>query len=263
MYYGGKSAMQSTSTSKNVLELNSFTLKFDSRVKSNFRNLFVEMISSPFNYFAKPKDTSVILDQINIQVKHNDIIALIGKNGVGKTSLCRCISGLYGKSHELKLHGSCRALYDSSISIHPELSGYENAQIMIDLYYPHLSSQERKEILEESIAFSDIGEKIYLPHKHFSAGMKARLFLSIVSSQPTDLLIMDEIFENADMFFNEKIYPRLEKLIQSSAATLVVSHDEEIFKKICNRAIVLDNQKVVFDGSVEDGLNFYGNINGH
>ena len=91
--------------------------------------------------------------------------------------------------------------------------------------------------------------------------MKTRLFLSVVSARPSDLLILDEVFSGADSFFNEKISSRVEEMISQSGAVIFISHVEEIVDKVCNRGIVLHNKKIAFDGDIKSALAFYNQIN--
>ncbi len=87
--------------------------------------------------------------------------------------------------------------------------------------------------------------------------MKARLFLSLISSRPVDLLVLDEVFNGADHFFNEKITERIKNTIRKSGAVLFVSHSMDLISDVCNRVIVFKNKKIVFDGPILEGIAFY------
>jgi ABC-type polysaccharide/polyol phosphate transport system ATPase subunit len=99
-----------------------------------------------------------------------------------------------------------------------------------------------------------------VPIKNYSKGMSTRLSLSLVTSRAAELLIMDEVFDGADQFFLEKFAPRLERTVFESKSSLFISHNADILKKYCNRAVVIHNGKLVFDGAVTKGLFFYQNI---
>ena len=105
--------------------------------------------------------------------------------------------------------------------------------------------------------FSELGKYMDVPFKLYSKGMRARLFLSLISSRPSDLLILDEVFNGADHFFSEKITRRVKDLILKSGAVLFVSHSHELVNEVCNRVLVFDNRKIIFDGSPADGIEFY------
>ncbi len=251
--------MSSTSTSNTILKVNNLSLSYNfSRYQSKgIRDLFVEMVNSPINFFFNRAQEIEILQNINLDIKKGERLGIIGINGSGKTSLCRTIAGMYGEKEEIQLNGKLRAIFDTASVVQPELSGRENAWIITNIIYSHLNKEERAEIVEDSLKFSELNEFVDSPFKVYSKGMKVRLFLSIISSKPADLLILDEVFNGADIFFNEKISGRIKNVINTSGAVLFISHSEEIIRDVCNKAIVLGNKKVLFEGDVEDAINFY------
>jgi ABC-type polysaccharide/polyol phosphate transport system ATPase subunit len=126
--------------------------------------------------------------------------------------------------------------------------------------YPTLSSSEKKDIIEDAINFSELNEFIDIPYNKYSKGMQSRLCLSLISARPGDLLVLDEVFDGADQFFKEKITKRVVSMIKSSGASFIVSHNPEHLRTTCNRLIVIDNKKIVFDGGIEEGINFYNQV---
>ena len=141
------------------------------------------------------------------------------------------------------------------VGIYPELTGRENANILIDFLYPDMKDRIAK--LQEALDFSELGEFLETPFKYYSNGMQARLCLSVLTIEPTDLLILDEVFEGADQFFREKIATRVIKMIQDSGAVIFVSHSEDQLRRVCNRAVVINNGRVGFDGSLDEGFAYY------
>lgn len=251
--------MNSTSTSENVLTIKNLTISFNlSRYRSkSIKDLFVEFASSPFRFlFNRPKKLD-LLSNINFELKKGERVGLVGINGIGKTTLCRTISGMYGVKNEIKVNGKMRAIFDTASVVQPELSGKENAWMITNILYNHLSKKERADIVEESLDFAELDEHIYSPFKYYSKGMKVRLFLSIVSARPCDLLILDEVFNGADEFFNQKISTRITNVIKESGAVLFISHDRDIIRHVCNKVAVIGHKKILFEGGVEEGLDFY------
>ena len=92
--------------------------------------------------------------------------------------------------------------------------------------------------------------------------MKVRLFLSIVSARPCDLLILDEVFNGADAFFNEKVSKRIKDVILKSGAVIFISHSEDLVKEICNRGVLIGNKKILFDGNINLAYDKYQEIYG-
>lgn len=251
--------MNSTSTCNNILEIKDLDITYKtSRFRGGgLRDAFVELLTSPLKFLMRRPHNLHLLHDINLTIKKGERLGIVGVNGCGKTSLCRAIAGMHGKQSSIKVNGNIRAIFDTTVVIHPELSGVENAEILVNLMYPDLTKQERKEIAQEALEFSELGEFQFSAFKYYSKGMKARLFLSIVSARPCDLLILDEVFNGADTFFNEKITKRITGMIEKSAAVIFISHSMETVEQICNRVVVIDENKIAFDGKTQDGLSFY------
>ncbi len=246
-----------------IIEIKNYDLEYRfSRFRnSGLRDVFISAIESPFRFFMERAKRIKILNDINLKIHQGERVALIGINGTGKTSLCRAIAGMHGKISNIKINGEIRAIFDTTVVVHPELTGRENAQILVNLMFTDLTKEERRIKVVEAIKFSEIDKYIDTPFKHYSKGMKSRLFLSVVSSSPSDLLILDEVFAGADSFFNEKVSNRIKSMIEQSGAALLISHDEELLKKLCTRGIVLHERKIAFDGNIVEAFAFYNKIN--
>lgn len=253
-----------TSNQETILEIKDLDISYNlARFKSNsLRDFFIEMTTSPLKFFFNRPKKLLILQGMSLTVKKGDILGLIGINGAGKTSLCRTISGMYGNRSEIKVNGTIRSIFDTASVIHPELSGLENAWIITNIIYSHLTKKERSDIVHESLDFSELDDFIHTPFKFYSKGMKVRLFLSIVSARPCDLLILDEVFNGADAFFNEKVSKRIKDVILKSGAVIFISHSEDLVKEICNRGVLIGNKKILFDGNINLAYDKYQEIYG-
>ncbi|MAZ49103.1 MAG: hypothetical protein CME65_11105 [Halobacteriovoraceae bacterium] len=251
--------MNSTSISETVLTIKDLTISYNfSRYQAKgIRDLFVSFFTSPFTFIFSRQQKVDVLRDFNLNVKKGDIVGILGINGAGKTTLCRTIAGMYGSRDEIEVNGLLRAIFDTASVIQPELSGRENAWIITNILYSHLPKKERKAIVEDSLEFTELNEYIDSPFKIYSKGMKVRLFLSIVSARPCGLLILDEVFNGADKYFNEKISNRIRGVIKESGAVLFISHSEEVIRDVCNRAIVIGNQQLLYDGSVDGAIGYY------
>lgn len=221
------------------------------------RDLFIGFFTSPIEYLLKDDDKIIVINNLSIDLRRGERLGILGNNGSGKSSLCRYISGLHGNTPEIKVNGRIKAIFDTEAVIMPELSGRENLEVLVHLFYPECCKSEREMILDDIESFCDLGKFLDSPFKLYSKGMRARLFLSLISARPTDLLILDEVFNGADHFFSEKITKRVKGLIESSGAVIFVSHSFEIVKEVCNRVIVLKDRQIVFDGPPEEGIEFY------
>src|SRR5690606_40243843 len=175
-----------------------------------------------------PYDQLHVLKGIDLKLNRGDRLGILGVNGSGKTTLCRCISGMYVPTKgTININGEVRSIFDTSVGIIPELTGRENAYLLSRFIFPHISKEERKRIVEEALDFTELGHFLDTPYRTYSKGMQARLSLSIISSKPTDLLILDEVFDGADEFFQAKISKRVLDMIHNSGSVIFVSHSPD------------------------------------
>ncbi len=240
---------------KILIDLNNVTLAFPKAnlEVTSIRDIFAKKIKK--NSLAE--DYKVVLRDINFKLRSGDRLGIISENGGGKSSLCRCISGSYPLSAgSIVRHGDIRALFESSLVIYPELSGRENMSLLAEIFYDR-KKHNIPQILEESLKFSELEESIDLPVKIYSKGMLLRLTLSILSAVPTDILILDEVFDGADEFFRIKLSQRIRKLISESGTVIFISHQEEQVLDICTRVIVLKRGKIIFDGDPQEAFKVY------
>ncbi len=244
-----------------LVEANKFTVYFKPTVhrKQTMRDVFVSFFKA--RLFNPSKDKYIVLNNLSLKVYRGDVLGLIGVNGVGKTTLCRYFAGII-KSSEIKIHGEVRAIFDNSICFYPNLTGRENAEILAEIMFPGTAAEEKEKLVNEALAFSELNEFVDAPINTYSRGMRARLYLSLVTAREADVLVLDEIFGGTDQFFARKIEERIKSIVQKSGAVIMVSHDPDDIQKFCNRAIVLDDKKIVFDGSPSEALSFYNGMKG-
>lgn len=237
-----------------LLELDRVSLSFEMDL---FRSQsFREWVARPLRSSSAPTQI-VIADQISLAIAPGERVGILGRNGTGKTSLCRMIAGIYSQeSGKITVRGTVRSVLDTSVGTHADLTGRENLEVLSHFIYGERT--DRREIVQEAIDWSELHEQIDMPLRNYSRGMQTRLLLSLISSRPCELLILDEVFDGADRFFSEKTIPRMMKIIQDSGAVIFVSHSEEQIRKVCNRVLVLEKGKIIYDGGVEEGLEFYG-----
>ena len=255
--------MKSFSNSKKIVSVGKLNLVYqvDHYANKTVRDLFVNVLSSPLKTLQSKQKYYHVLKDINLDVHHGDRVGILGINGAGKTSLCRCIAGMVSPhSGQVRVDGKVRAIFDTGVGIIPELTGKENAEIICALIYPELNLNDRQQLIGEALEFSGLGEFLDVPVLKYSKGMQTRLNLSLVSAKGCDLLILDEVYDGADLAFQEKVSKRVLSMIENSGAVVFVSHSLEQIEKACNRLIILDNSQLVFDGEVSDGISHYKKI---
>jgi len=244
-----------------IVKVEDFNLSFpiDYRPHSNLRDKFIDIISSPVDYLFKTKDRLHVLKDINLVINKGDRVGILGINGAGKTTLCRAIAGMYQSGEgKIIVNGNIRPIFDTGVGLMPELTGRENARLLIRLIYG--TQLNINQAVDEALEFSELGYFADTPFKTYSKGMQTRLFLSIAFLRPSDLILLDEVFDGADARFSQKITQKLKTIVDQSKAVIFVSHHESQIRAICNRLIILDKNELVFDGNLEEGLKYYSSL---
>jgi ABC-type polysaccharide/polyol phosphate transport system ATPase subunit len=254
--------MNSTECSEEILKVKDLKVHFylDHYYDKGLRDVFVSALSNPFEYFFKQKEIFYALNGLTFTLHRGMRLGILGVNGSGKTTLCRCLAGMMrAQEGSVETTKEVRAIFDTGSGIMPELTGRENAQLLARLFFT--GEKEVKHLVEEAISFSELGHFIDAPFKKYSKGMQSRLLLSLISSLPADILILDEVFDGADVFFRQKLAKRMISFIEKAGATVFVSHSTEQIREICNKVMVIHEGKMHFLGEVEDGIKAYMGLN--
>ena len=193
---------------------------------------------------------------ISCRVFHGERVALIGHNGAGKSTFLRLIAGIYMASSGL-YRSNCKVfpMIQKTFITGPDLSGVHAVKGHYLLMNGHLKGFES--FLEEIIEFSELGDFIHLPMKGYSEGMSARLLFALLTSGRHECLALDEGFGTGDARFFERAQNRLEKFIQDSGTLILASHSDGLLRQFCNRGLVFRQGEIVFDGALEESLQYY------
>lgn len=222
---------------------------------SSLRDSFVSCFQGPQGEVGTQQE-SLILNVKGLCIRPGERWALLGRNGAGKSTLCRVLSGLIEPSQGvIHRNGSVRALLDPGALIFPDLSGLENGRLIFDLLFSDRPDARRK--LEEALSFSELGEHLQKPVRAYSSGMLTRLNLSLLSSYPADLLVLDEVFEGADQFWAQKMANRMMSLIEHSRALIFVSHSRRQVEKVCTKGLVISKGCLIFQGALAEAFSEY------
>jgi len=212
---------------------------FDFRSNSLRVNILSKLLPNKYSLETSIKNVRA-LNQINLKAKDGDSIGVFGHNGSGKSSLLRLLAGIYQPSEgSIEMEGKVRPLLTVGCGAEPSLSGTENITRLGLLN--GFSLEEIKDLKDEIISFSELGEFIDMPIRTYSSGMTMRLLFSILTSKSTDILVMDEFFSTGDEAFLIKSRGRIENLLSSSKILVFASNSRELLKNYCNRFIIMEN----------------------
>ncbi len=225
-----------------------------------FTKIIANKIKVPFTggglEIDNKKTKIVALSNLNVTFSKGERVALIGHNGSGKSSFLKLISGIYSlTSGKIKISVDVYPMLQKSFLTSNELSGIDAAKAHYLLVNSNLN--RFSEYLDEIIEFSGLGNYISLPVKTYSEGMAARLIFSLLTSCKHDCLAIDEGFGTGDNEFFERAEKRLKSFIDAAGTLFLASHSEELLKKFCTRGIVFNHGSIVYDGELDQALNYY------
>ena len=197
-----------------------------------------------------------VLENINLEIKKGETVALIGVNGSGKSTLLKLMTKIiYPNKGELKTYGKLTSLLELGAGFHPDFTGRENIYFNAAIF--GLNRQEIDRRMEDIIAFSELGQFIDTPVRTYSSGMYMRLAFSVAINVDAEILLIDEILAVGDQSFQDKCFRKLEELRDSSQTIVIVTHSLDSIKKLCNRAIWIKEGKVNMDSDCESVISAY------
>ncbi len=196
------------------------------------------------------------LNNVNFSIAEGETVGIVGHNGSGKSTLLKCICGvLQPSSGEIRLRGSLAALLELGAGFQGELSGRDNVYL-----YGAMLGFSRKmvdRIFDEIVAFSEIEQFIDTQVKFYSSGMYVRLAFAVAVSVSPDILVVDEVLAVGDERFQQKCIDRIKKFQEEGRSILLVTHNADQVRSLCDRAIVLDSGVMIADGQASEALRVF------
>ncbi len=222
------------------------------KLYKNDRQRFKGIFSSRVEYKEK-----VAIDDLTLTVKRGEAVALFGKNGAGKSTALKMITGvIFPTEGKIDVNGRVSALLELTAGFDPEFTGRENIYLRGQLM--GLPEDEIKRLEPDIVEFADIGEYMDQPVRTYSSGMKARLGFGINVSIDPEILIVDEALSVGDKEFRAKCTDKIQQLLNDKGITfLFVTHSVSVAKEFCSRGIVLRKGKLVFDGDIDEAIKKY------
>jgi len=213
----------------------------------------------------KPKEIQV-LDNISFNVQQGQVLGIIGRNGSGKSTLLRVLAKIYPQdSGIIETNGKVFYLSGFDSGVVPRLTMKENIFLISSIL--GLSNKQIKRTFNKILELSGLKDFVDVEVNKFSSGMVARLNFSItincIESHSPDILLLDEVFNSSgDIDFQEKAKKKMDELIKSGIAVILVSHDLNLIKEYCNKIIWIEKGKIINQGNPEKLINSYTNSKG-
>jgi ABC-type polysaccharide/polyol phosphate transport system ATPase subunit len=196
---------------------------------------------------GKDDRTFWALRDVSFRMVHGESLAVIGPNGAGKSTLLQALAGIITPSEGvIDVRGHVSSLLMLGAGFDQELTGREN--ITLVGAFMGIAHREMSERSVRMIDFADIGQFIDAPVKTYSSGMRARLGFAIATNVDPDVLLLDEVLATGDQVFREKSMARVRELARAAKAIVLVTHDMNWVTEFCNRAMLLEEGRIVAEG---------------
>lgn len=197
------------------------------------------------------------LKDVSFDVNVGDAIGIIGRNGAGKSTLLKILSRITAPtSGKIEYYGRVASMMEVGTGFHNELTGREN--VYLNGAILGMSKAEVDKKFDDIVEFAEMQQFIDTPAKRYSSGMYVKLAFSVVAHLNAEIMVMDEILAVGDVAFRQKCIEKMSDIANKEGRTvLYVSHNMNTIKQLCNRCVVLENGKLVYDGNVDDAIYVY------
>jgi ABC-type polysaccharide/polyol phosphate transport system ATPase subunit len=217
----------------------------------NIKEYFIKLVTRKLHY-----NEFWALTDVSFTVNKSDRVGILGFNGAGKSTLLKVVSGVLKPTKgSVRVDGVIAPMLELGAGFDMNYSGRENIFLYgATMGYSRKYIQER---YDEIVAFSELEKFIDVPVKNYSSGMKARLGFAIASAGDPEVLILDEVLSVGDAKFRQKSEQKIISMFDKGVTVLFVSHITDQERRICNKAIILDKGKIVYQGEVNDVCDRY------
>ncbi|MGW5723169.1 ABC transporter ATP-binding protein [Amycolatopsis sp. NPDC003865] len=202
------------------------------------------------------KTRSMKKQDITLSLEEGDRVGLVGHNGAGKSTLLRLLSGIYEPTRgSSRVVGRIAPVFDLGVGLDPEVSGREN--ILIRGLFLGMNRRQMEKRIDDIAEFTELGDYLHLPLRTYSAGMRVRLALGVVTTIDPEILILDEGLGAIDAGFLAKARSRLVDLARRSGVLVFASHSDELLAELCTTALWMDEGRIRMSGSLREVIDTY------
>ncbi|MGG5171220.1 ABC transporter ATP-binding protein [Pseudarthrobacter sp. J1738] len=202
------------------------------------------------------------LDNVTMNVRQGETVALLGFNGSGKSTLLKHISGVMTPdSGTVRTRGRVAGLIEVGAGFHPDLTGRDN--IYLNAAILGVSEAQIQERFDSIVEFAEIGEFVDTEVRFYSSGMYLRLAFAVAVHSDPEVFLVDEILAVGDEPFQRKCLNKIQELVDAGQTLVVVSHDLDLVQRVCQRGVLLEHGKVLMDGPVAEVVQFLRSRDSH
>lgn len=221
---------------------------------TSFKHSFVNIVKK------NNKVTQKVLNGISFEVNKGDFFGIVGRNGSGKSTLLKMLAGVYKPtSGDIQINGGLTPFIELGVGFNPELSGRDN--VFLNGALLGYTRKQMELMYDDIVEFSEIEEHMDKKLKNYSSGMQVRLAFSIAIKAKNDILIFDEVLAVGDEAFQKKCMNIFREYKENGQTVVLVTHDMNSVSSLCNKAIMLEDGKIVASGDVKKVAETYQRSN--
>jgi ABC-type polysaccharide/polyol phosphate transport system ATPase subunit len=225
--------------------------------EDKLRNVLGKYVRAPWKLMRREKrDDFWALKDVDLEVKHGEVLGLIGRNGAGKTTLLKILSRITRPtSGWAEIYGRVGSLLEVGTGFHPELSGRDNVYLSGAIL--GMGREEIRQKFDEIVAFAEIEKFLDMQVKHYSSGMYVRLAFAVAAHLDPEILLVDEVLAVGDISFQKKCLGKMGEVAHEGRTVVLVSHQMTQMRRLCHRVVWVDAGSVRQDGSADGIVNAY------
>ncbi len=205
-------------------------------------------------------DTMHALRDVSVAIEPGEFFGVVGRNGSGKSTLLKCLAGIYAiDAGDIYVSGQMSAFIELGVGFNPDLTAYDN--VLLNATMLGLTKAEARRRFSHIIEFAELKDFVELKIKNYSSGMLVRLAFSVMIQVDAEILLIDEVLAVGDAAFQQKCFDEFARIRESGATVILVTHDMSAVRRFCDRAMLLENGRVVSIGHPEEVGQHYLELN--
>lgn len=194
------------------------------------------------------RESQLAVNKVSFEVKKGEFFGIVGRNGSGKSTLLKCIAGIYAPNKgKVNINGKLVPFIELGVGFNPELSGRDN--VFLNGALLGFNTKQIETMYKEIVEFAQLAEFMDQKLKNYSSGMQVRLAFSIAIRAHGDILLLDEVLAVGDSAFQRKCLDYFDDVKKSDKTVILVTHSMPIVEKYCDRALMLEDSKILAIGS--------------
>jgi ABC-2 type transport system ATP-binding protein len=201
-----------------------------------------------------------ILDGVSFEIKKGEFFGIVGRNGSGKSTMLKLLAGIYTPTAgDISVYGNLTPFIELGVGFNPELTGREN--VFLNGALLGFNRKDMRGMYDEIVEFAELERFMDQKLKNYSSGMQVRLAFSIAIKAQSDILLFDEVLAVGDERFQNKCLRTFQEMKKTDTTIVLVSHDMATIKRFCDRAVVIHDGELIYEGSASEAANQYTQLN--